>query len=1151
MALEVADIHSDLMRAGEVDTIEFNRAEKRRWLAEAKKDLSSADKMKPTGIEITGKLASVLMELGMFSEALTLMTDMKNRSPEDGGRSDFDKSFNCWLLYSELMLRIGFECQKWNRGDTSNDNYMFRRWMRKWSKTFDWEERRLQAFIKALEAAAGSSNCIQLMNWFQSRLAQQGESDEIIIIDEESKDQDKEVLENEKKKALEDFSKTTNDLELEPGSEQAKEREEARAELVKSLDVQETMDETKADSIAREKNDGFIMSQEDILPISASARTVCQIASDLMKCLLEKRLYEGARLVGESVSLYFKGRAAMRDKRADLQRRLLDNQRATEKLSIFEKAAYDSVEAADYFSDSEAEPLSDDDDFDEDESQTINEMFRKGVLPPSLLFMQGLALAGLGGKDFIAAKCIQSMLKLDLEDLASLKNQWKPNRDGLEESWDLFVLTNSGGFFRCHAFAFAAQIILQLTRKGKIFMDAMTKLYNNFSTALKADGILDLLKDVSHVALGSVLNFRKQLIVSAFNATVALKVRSIQESLIEKDAESFTDLLLAIQPLLTLLSLTWEFEPDRTLSPSRLLILRTVSDAFSFLLSMSQEQENLIFQERLMAALSEWISILCFGTKQKLLSKDPLESAELSTLPLSAQWLSSEQYGISLRCHNLAIARNVTHFSGFEEDEFGATPKQVQPDGGPPFYGISTSSGNVSGYLSPSILDELTSQWDMLSATGRIIPSQEIASKLFILQTNQWYTELEESIIQHEKEHQPICRSCEDEALSSLLAFSRLSLTLLNCASASFPDELYLRNALSVIIPLAQFCSGELFWNCRLGTEALYGSPQEWRKLLYKNEKSSGPRHSDKPRRRPKPSLEDRGNYPIDWFPGENSSRPLTNLICLPGSILAPLWKSIAITTISEEKDASKAMDNLHRAILRLRKCFTVEAAERASLRVSALLLEVARHCETQNGFLCLNQAALYAGQGAERGDNDKWFTGRLPEKELCTAHEALIILGRADCLQAVHFFEEAGFLCGFVVSVVARHRIKNKELQQEWKIVSIMAYNTSVLLRDSVLNKLKTSAKTDFTFEYWDATIKHELMRGRETGLSFGEKVAAGEKILLDESSVDDPTREESPMDKPDSEGERQSVTIPMSVQASLPEISVDVAQIENIVEV
>merc|ERR1719162_1821215 len=114
------------------------------------------------------------MMLGSLSEALSILTDLKNnahrnvvskplKSKSKGGsqgqeqtanmkggeeddvvdmtwvaqRSELEGSYVVWMLYSDLMIKVGYECITWNRGVYTNNNYMFKRWLRKYSSSFD------------------------------------------------------------------------------------------------------------------------------------------------------------------------------------------------------------------------------------------------------------------------------------------------------------------------------------------------------------------------------------------------------------------------------------------------------------------------------------------------------------------------------------------------------------------------------------------------------------------------------------------------------------------------------------------------------------------------------------------------------------------------------------------------------------------------------------------------------------------------------------------------------------------------------------------------------------------------------------------------------------------------------------------------------
>ena len=164
----------------------FHQAERTQWLEEAKEDFVTADNLRPPGISVPCKLAHTQMELGNISEALTILTDLKNKSQLESEniakagkrhRTELERSFAAWLLYADLMLIIGHECKQWNRGIHTNENYMFRRWLRKYCDTFHWQERRCQALCMALEAAAGTKACEKLMLWIQERTHQMRSND--------------------------------------------------------------------------------------------------------------------------------------------------------------------------------------------------------------------------------------------------------------------------------------------------------------------------------------------------------------------------------------------------------------------------------------------------------------------------------------------------------------------------------------------------------------------------------------------------------------------------------------------------------------------------------------------------------------------------------------------------------------------------------------------------------------------------------------------------------------------------------------------------------------------------------------------------------------------------------------------------------------
>lgn len=253
------------------------------------------------------------------------------------------------MLYADLMLRIGHECMQWNKNIQTNDNYMFRRWLRKLSHKFDWQERRMQALSLALEAAAGSKSIARYKHWVVQRSNKSEDSTPVqtnaLKPDEvPSNDADGELTEEERKSAieadtkrqfeeekrmllernsmeLEAFDKTTTEINLSGRTDATQQsRESSRGAMIMAhkeavIALENEFNQANAEGNKMDVDDYVLGTESANFPISASCRQVCAIACELAKHLIGLKLYEGARLVGEGVSAYFKERAARCDKR--------------------------------------------------------------------------------------------------------------------------------------------------------------------------------------------------------------------------------------------------------------------------------------------------------------------------------------------------------------------------------------------------------------------------------------------------------------------------------------------------------------------------------------------------------------------------------------------------------------------------------------------------------------------------------------------------------------------------------------------------------------------------------------------------------------------------------------------------------------------
>lgn len=356
-ACDIADMHTEAMSRFPTKLLS-NRQEKKKWLNEAKNDYIAADNLNPPGISVPAKLAYVQMQLGNLSESLTILTDLRNnssrvtlpnkiswRKSKSNARSELERSYTAWLLYSDLMLQVGYECHQWNLKRSINENYMFKRWLRKFSLTFDWKERRLQALCLALEAACGSETTSHVVLWMKDR------------------NNRTKMKKNEMKESVGEGSRWLLDnyaMDADEGTEKSTEtteendaKNEQRKAAINSEISEESskLEYTNSETKELDQNDKERKqnSRPHILPMSASLESAFEIASHLMKHCLGMELFDCTVLVAESISLYLKARMDRRTKRL-LKRQSIDEDRRTQEMVTIQSKIHDRVRVTFFFS---------------------------------------------------------------------------------------------------------------------------------------------------------------------------------------------------------------------------------------------------------------------------------------------------------------------------------------------------------------------------------------------------------------------------------------------------------------------------------------------------------------------------------------------------------------------------------------------------------------------------------------------------------------------------------------------------------------------------------------------------------------------------------------------------------------------------------
>lgn len=195
-------------------------------------------------------------------------------------------------------------------------------------------------------------------------------------------------------------------------------------------------------------------------------------------------------------------------------------------------------------------------------------------------------------------------------------------------------------------------------------------------------------------------------------------------------------------------------------------------------------------------------------------------------------------------------------------------------------------------------------------------------------------------------------------------------------------------------------------------------------------------------------------------------------------------------TNTASIEDSLAKMNELDSAVVKLKSCTTVISIQKAALSIAVTLLDVATCYHCYNPFICLHHAAIFASQGSKGGNNDDFFKKPLPPQMQCTPREALGILGRADCLRAIHFSDEAMFLCSYVAGVLSLHRKMDGNrimTSPDWKAVGIHMYTCAIALDASIYSLMDRDSRNK-ALESWEGDVQDEIEEARKDASSLRE---------------------------------------------------------------
>ena len=121
--------------------------------------------------------------------------------------------------------------------------------------------------------------------------------------------------------------------------------------------------------------------------------------------------------------------------------------------------------------------LSDEEDFEADDSNEIVSLMKLGILPPELQLLHGMCLIGQGGGDFLAQKLVQSVTSLDDDYLDESQTMFDQSSAD-EISMEMFRRAMIDTLSRPAGFALLTDILLKTKRECE-WSNRLLPLYEN------------------------------------------------------------------------------------------------------------------------------------------------------------------------------------------------------------------------------------------------------------------------------------------------------------------------------------------------------------------------------------------------------------------------------------------------------------------------------------------------------------------------------------------------------------------------------------------------------------------------------------------------------------------------------------------------
>ena len=201
------------------------------------------------------------------------------------------------------------------------------------------------------------------------------------------------------------------------------------------------------------------------------------------------------------------------------------------------------------------------------------------------------------------------------------------------------------------------------------------------------------------------------------------------------------------------------------------------------------------------------ISTICMADNAPSNQKSTTNVESWRAFPLPFSWQNGFHEKISLRAYNMCVACCVSGFSGWEPSEFNLDSLYSSDVN---FFGITLEGACVAGFLPQSATTAIGEQWEDISSILKDMETLPFDLHLEERSKETWY-EKAMKIIEKDRIGDSISLYGEDDGISALLSFSKLSILAARSSEGVEKDEL-LKLSFSVLLPVVRWIKRLYFY---------------------------------------------------------------------------------------------------------------------------------------------------------------------------------------------------------------------------------------------------------------------------------------------------------------------------------------------------